>query len=404
MFERKLACLAVVLSAVAPAAGPAIGDDLSSAIEGAKPIFNVRLRYEFVDEAGFSENADAVTVGARLGFETGAYHGLKLLLEAEHVGDLVDDYNSTTNGRVAFPVVADPESTEINRAQLTFSGIKGSAVVLGRQRIIWGDHRFVGNVGFRQNEQTFDALSFSSTAIENVAVRYAYIDRVQRILGDDHPLGDFESDSHIAEVVVKTPIGEIAGYGHLLDFSNAPGSSSRTFGARLSGPLPGVGEVALRYLAEGAQQSDYGSNSADFDVGFVRGEISGSRGVLNGRIGSEWLEGDGIVGFSTPLATLHKFQGWADAFLTTPAVGVRDAFLEAGAAWTPGGRKVAAAVSLHDFASDNGRLDLGEEVDAVASLTVNDRFSVEVKAAGFDGGESGPADRTKFWLSTSFAF
>ena len=28
--------------------------------------------------------------------------------------------------------------------------------------------------------------------------------------------------------------------------------------------------------------------------------------------------------FKTPLATLHKFQGWADKFLGTPANGVKD--------------------------------------------------------------------------------
>src|SRR3546814_12023345 len=32
----------------------------------------------------------------------------------------------------------------------------------------------------------------------------------------------------------------------------------------------------------------------------------------------------GVFAFQTPLATLHKFQGWADLFLTTPSAGVRD--------------------------------------------------------------------------------
>src|SRR3546814_1461069 len=32
----------------------------------------------------------------------------------------------------------------------------------------------------------------------------------------------------------------------------------------------------------------------------------------------------GVFAFQTPLATLHKFQGWADLFLTTHSAGVRD--------------------------------------------------------------------------------
>ena len=46
--------------------------------------------------------------------------------------------------------------------------------------------------------------------------------------------------------------------------------------------------------------------------------------------GIEYLEGNGTIGFSTPLATLHKFQGFADVFLTTPASGITDAYGKLG--------------------------------------------------------------------------
>ena len=58
--------------------------------------------------------------------------------------------------RTAFSVVADPENIELNRLQLQYKG-KAVTVTVGRQRINLDDQRFVGAVGWRQNEQTFDA-------------------------------------------------------------------------------------------------------------------------------------------------------------------------------------------------------------------------------------------------------
>ena len=38
---------------------------------------------------------------------------------------------------------------------------------------------------------------------------------------------------------------------------------------------------------------------------------------------------DGKVAFNTPLATKHKFNGWADKFLGTPKEGLEDVYLTA---------------------------------------------------------------------------
>ncbi|MEI8045213.1 MAG: hypothetical protein WCL11_27625, partial [Verrucomicrobiota bacterium] len=58
---------------------------------------------------------------------------------------------------------------------------------------------------------------------------------------------------------------------------------------------------------------------------FQRGQAS-----LSGLVGYEVLEGNGTIGFATPLATLHAFNGWADMFLSTPANGLKDFYLKAG--------------------------------------------------------------------------
>ncbi len=78
-------------------------------------------------------------------------------------------------------------------------------------------------------------------------------------------------------------------------------------------------------------------------------------------IGAEVLGGDTLPGksFRTPLATLHKFQGWADKFLTTPAAGIEDQYLKFGY------KKGAAGfhVMYHRFEAEAVTMDYGSELD-----------------------------------------
>ena len=81
----------LVTSLLAPiVVGEAMADEavkpneLSQAIEAIKPIFNLRLRYEGVDQDGFAETADALTYRIRAGFETGEFADTQFLIEFDH--------------------------------------------------------------------------------------------------------------------------------------------------------------------------------------------------------------------------------------------------------------------------------------------------------------------------------
>ena len=363
-------------------------------------ILNMRLRYETVDQDGLAEDASAFTLRTRFGYQTPRRHGLSLLVEGENILHLVDDFADTVTPRPGYPVVADPEATEINRVQISWQGENGTGVTAGRQWLALDDQRFVGPVGFRQNSQSFDALRLTSGTLWPVAFDYAYIDRVHRIFGDDHPLGEFDSASHIGEARIDTPLGQLAGFALLLDFDNAPALSSQTLGLRLTGR-----HEAVAYRFEYARQSDYAGNTGDFDLDYMRAEASYEADRFSIGGGVEILGGDGVAGFQTPLATLHKFQGAADVFLTTPAEGMRDLHLRGS--WSfpdaaPG--PVSLGFALHDFASDDGDIDYGSELDLIAGLSLGERWSAEAKAAFFDGDASGPADRNKIWLSLVFDY
>lgn len=361
-------------------------------------IVDARLRYEFVDQTGFADEAGALTLRTRLGYETPAWNGFKALVEAENVTALSDEYNSTTNGNAGYPVVLDPEASELNRAQISWTGAK-SSVVVGRQRIVLNNARFVGNVGFRQNEQTFDAARVTFKVNPTTSLSWIYIDRVRRILGDDSPQGEWDSDSHLIQLDTKTPLGQLSAYGYLLSFETAPLQSSATWGARLTGSRPLAAGPSVTWEAEYARQGDYGANPARFDLDYLALSAGLKTDARYVSVGLERLDGDGARGFGTPLATLHAFNGWADVFLTTPARGLTDVNLKAGATIPVGGRKLRLAAAVHDFSdADSGR-GYGGEIDASASLPLTPNLSFELKAARFKGDTPAFADRSKVWVT-----
>ena len=147
-----LALLALPWSA--PAA-----DRPSDLFESGKPILDLRYRFEQVDQDNALRDAKANTLRARVGYQTGAWSGFSGLLEFDAVSHLDGDhFNDTRNGQTGYSAVPDPKGSEVNQALIRYDAEQGS-VVAGRQRINLDNQRFIGGVGWRQNEQTFDAAS-----------------------------------------------------------------------------------------------------------------------------------------------------------------------------------------------------------------------------------------------------
>ena len=169
----RIACL---LSAFA---APAQAQSLMDAIAKGRPVIDLRARYEAVQDAGMAVDANVLTLRARLGYETGTWNGLSLQADFDQVFSN-QAYNSTRNGKTAYAVVADPAMTALNRLQLTYASDFGTKFVLGRQRLLIVNQRFVGNAGWRQHEQTYDALSAVNNSIDGLTLNYAYLYRTNR--------------------------------------------------------------------------------------------------------------------------------------------------------------------------------------------------------------------------------
>jgi hypothetical protein len=304
---------------------------------------------------------------------------------------------------------ADPESYEINRLQLTNTSLANTTITLGRQRINLDDQRFVGSVGWRQNEQTFDALRVIVRPTPKLTVDLVYADQVNRVFGRQAPLtpgspaGRYHGDNYLANAAYQTPLGRIALFAYLLDFQEPQGirDSSRTMGLRFSGERPS-GPVGLAYALSYATQEDYADNPFSYEEDFYAVEVTGTFRQLVAGIGYEVLDGDGAKGFTTPLATLHRFDGWADKFLVTPPNGLERRYATLGYAMKGVGliETLSATVVYHEFDSSRGRLDYGSELDLQVQAKWR-RFSGLLKYADYRA-DGFATDTTKYWVQIEF--
>lgn len=397
------------LAVLAAAASQARADgEISTFVDEGTIILDGRYRYEHVDQQGFADDADAHTVRLRAGFETGKVWDLQGLVEFEGVLQLNDDFNDTVNGNVTFPVVADPEDLQINRLQIEYSGLPQTAITVGRQRINFDNQRFVGGVAFRQNEQTFDAVRVTNSTIAKLTATYIFVDRVNRIFGEESTQGSFEGATHLLNAAYDFgKAGKLTGYAYWLDLEDAPLQSNETFGLRLVGQQELEEVVTFSYAFEAAKQSEYGDNPRSFDLNYAAAEFGFGYDDFGLAGGFELLEGDGTIGFSTPLGTLHKFQGFADVFLNTPASGILERYARASYGTTIAGLEpltgVSVGASYHDFRADVGEASFGSEVDLELAARFAEHFATTVTYADFDGDGSFD-DVDKFWFSVDVSY
>jgi hypothetical protein len=376
-------------------------DSLQAALFASKPIIDLRLRSESVDQEGLPENAEALTLRGRLGIETGEAWGFKLLAEAELLWPLVEDYNDTLNGQTQYPVVADPESYEVNRLQLANTSIPDTSVILGRQRINYDDQRFVGNVGWRQNEQTFDALRVTNKSVRGLTIDLGYLNQVNRIVGADSPVGRYTGDNYLVNLSYDTPLGKLTGFAYLLDFEEAAADSSSTIGLRFSGQRV-ISDIKFAGLLAYADQEDRAGNPLDYGDAYIAAELAGTIKYWTATVGIEVLEGDGVKGFATPLATLHIFQGWADKFLTTPVNGIDDRYLGLGYSRKSVGAldSLSALVAYHRYEADRTALEYGSETNVQLQARWK-RFKGLLKYADYQA-DGFATDTRKFWIQFEY--
>jgi hypothetical protein len=391
-----------------------------------RPTFDLRARLEYgsIDAPGL-DHATALTLRERVGFVTRDLHGFSARLEGEFtqaVGDAFDAAPTpfaaqTTKPNPFFPrtQINDPDNHELNQAYMQYEAFD-TAIRAGRQRIILDNAAFVGNVGWRQNEQTYDALRIENGSIEDLTLLYAYANRANRIFGSDATgaLRSFAGDIHLFNVNYQN-FGELSltGYAYLMDFdetaANAGYVSNNTYGfitTHPAGPLDLYGEFAF--------QTDTSSSPSAKPNRAWYAHFKATAGADDHTLtlGLEYLDAD----FVTPLATVHAFNGFADAFIA-PRIGLlrnpglADLYLTHATPlpfW-----KLNFSQSIHLFGDNHTDFDYGWEYDAVLSKKFGDHLLAIAKFAWFDSdGPSGnpktpnpaPFDTTRASVELNYTF
>jgi hypothetical protein len=382
----------------AVAGGPLCAQDKSatSLLAGGNAFASARYRVESVQQDGPLRDALASTLRTSAGFETNPDLAFGAFAEVEDVHAIgAKKFNSTTNGRSTYSVVPDPDGTELNQGYLSWhqSGYRARA---GRQAIVLDNARFIGDVLFRQHQQTYDAVTLQATTPGGSRFTYDYLWRVHRPLGEDNPLGELDLKTHLLNYSLGRLNGDrLSAYAYLLEFDEPAfaARSTKTFGISYDGSVD-IGPRKLLYRAEYADQSDYADNPAGSDAWYANAEI-GLRfeSLWTVTAGLEMLSGDGGSAFQTPLATLHKFNGTADAFPETPRDGLEDRYVRVYAPIV--GARVT--VTWHDFQSDRGSRDYGRELDAGLEWRITTHWLVGAELADYRADSFG-TDTRKAWV------
>jgi hypothetical protein len=403
--EVRVLALMLLAPLSALAADPPPAHPLSRAVREGSVSLDLRYRFESVEQEDFDERARASLLRSRVQLESARVGGVSAFLEVDNVSAIgVDDYNSTENGKVEFPTIADPEGTNVNQAWLEFAARNLNAT-LGRQRILLDNMRIIGSKPWRNNEQTYDGLRLRWQAMPALAFDGSYVNQVNRIFGPDD--GANPARWHGDNFFLHATYGlaqdqELVAFAYLLDVDAQSGytagqtvnNSSDSFGLEYRGEFS---EVKLR--AAVVTQTDAAASELDYRAPYYVVEVTAPLAGVRFTASHEVLGSDNDSGFDTPLANGHRHNGWADMFLSTPGDGLRDTSLSVEG-------KVGAlglTARYHDFRAEASSVDFGSELDLQAHWEVSERLTATLKAAVFDSKSADRyADTTKAWVILRF--
>lgn len=368
------------------------------AITDGKVGLELRYRFQSLDNEAFDDIGRASTIRALLKYQTKPVDGVSFLGEirtVQRVGS-TDLFNDTLNGVTTRPVIPDPDSLEIDQLHIKLEDIvPDTDITIGRRKFSLSNQRFISELPFRQNLNSFDGIVIENKSLPDTKLHYSYSNNFNRTFTDDSVVGNFD-DANFHLVHGEHQLNDnhkLIGYGYLLgikegSFAGASNLATNTFGANAKGKLNIAEKTWFHYDVEYAHQTDNSENSRNFDLGYYRIQPSISYDAILFTVGYEVLEGDGSTGFSTPLALLHAFNGFADVFGNTPADGLEDAYAKITYTIKESDVYIAGYdifgdtklhLAYHDFGAENTNASYGTEWDIAIKkqLTDNAKFLFE---------------------------
>ncbi|WP_345989652.1 hypothetical protein WCX18_03590 [Sulfurimonas sp. HSL1-2] len=383
----------------------AAAEESIAILDGMKVSGEIRPRYEMADvKDNGLDTANAFTARTRLAVE-GTLLGLEGLTAKVGMTSVNNfGYNDYAPQDATYDLILDPQQAILTEGYLAYTAAD-TTLLAGRSFVNLDDQRFVGTVGWRQMERAYDTVTVVNKSVEGLTLLGAWVYGYQGV--NSNPTTDTGS----ALLNVNYKAGDALTVS-LFDYMLA--DIHDTYGVRVSGVVPVEG-IKFDYAASYAMQTDatldYALDTAPkidasyYDVALganISGLIAGAEYEVLGD-----ASGSSTKGFTTPLATLHKFQGWADVFLGRTAGsnndGLADLSVKLGYA-APGFGKVLGIYHKFDALSGVNK-DLGSEFDVMYANSVPGvkDLAFLAKAAFYSKGDTGN-DVTKAWLQLDYKF
>lgn len=410
--NHKLLALAIAGAAGTASISAMATDPFTEALTTGKASGDINIRYEDVESG--DTDSDQLSIRTRIGYTTGSISGFSAMVEFEDTRDLlgIDDENG---------LVPDNENTEVDQAFIQYKNDLITAKV-GRQVITLDDHRQVGHVGWRQDRQTFDGTRVMIKPTKELSLDLSYITKVNRINSGDGGFPDVTDASHkLVNASYQTSFGKAVAYAYdLSEEAGGPGfDATETFGGSFKGSADVSDSLKVLYGFEYATQ-DNETDDADTEFTFV--ELGASFAGFTVKytaevIGSDENSSGGYTTFSFPYSTAHKFNGWADVWLggqifgriTNSPVGAPtgDAFAGLEDNYLTIATKKFAGVNLvakyHEYDSEEGGFDLGNEFNFLATKKFTKNYSAGFKYADYSAGDVG-VDKSIVWVWVNAKF
>ncbi len=382
---------------------------LRDALTQGKTSVYFRLRNETAIQGNTLKNANATTLLTELGFQTAPYYGVDAQLQFANTSQIGSrHYNDTVQaGYSNYTIIPDPNSTRILQA---YVGLAPSAKLktqlkIGRQLINLDDQRFIGAVAFRQNWQNFNAVTLKSTRLKFTTLQAGYMNRVQTIWGSRSRRRAYKANDFYAHVVVAPwKYLQARAYDYWLEDKATSINSLDTLGGALFGTASITPTISVNYSVEYAHQKNYKNNPNSYSD-WYRSLMLGATGYgLTAKVAQQVLRSQGTVAtaFRTPLGTNHKFQGWADLFLTTPASGLEDNHATLSYKLQHLGNTLLG-YTYHHFDEQHGKSELGYEND----VWVNKPFkhaNLNITYANFRSKVTSLVNTQRLWLTALVKF
>ena len=385
----------------------------SSAFATLETHLQIRPRAEFVDDGVLDRNDDgvddtdnalAVTTRVALGVKipsTLFVANLSTHLEFISVSSQSRQYNSTSdsgNFDPSYALVVDPPLTRVSEAYLRYDFNRYTSITAGRKKLSLDDHRFIGNVDWRQMPQSFGLVELKYEDDHGfVQLDYLY----ERLGIKDEFNASYKKGSLVFHSLYKAHQAF-----NISLFHYALQDLHDTSGAKLTGDLANFHyELTYAYQGDPSRADD---DSIEVDSEFKEIEFGLKLGIATLKLNYHTL-GSALNGsergFATPFATLHKFDGWSDTLLGLAANGTRQGLEVASVGTKVKTRRGTFGLYYLDFNSVIEDLDYGSEVDFVYTNKIKPNLVWQLKSAYYMKADDSPTDdRTIVWLMLTSNF